>query len=90
MYVLAVILKKFTQFQYSGLFDKVTAVFAAQMKANTLREVIESVSMLDEDSSKVEEEHIHNWLMEEEREFRNTHEYHARCECGNKPLETCI
>ena len=90
VYVLAVILKKFAQFRYSGLFDKVTAVFAAQMKANTLREVIESVSMLDEDSSKVEEEHIHNWLMEEEREFRNTHEYHARCECENKPLETYI
>ena len=90
VYVLAIILKKFAQFRYSGLFDKVTAVFAAQMKANTLREVIESVFMLDEDSSKVEEEHIHNWLMEEEREFRNTHEYHARCECGNKPLETYI
>ena len=55
--------------------------YAAQIKANTLREVIESVSMLDEDSSKVEDEYIHDWVMDGKREFRNTHEYRASGEC---------
>ena len=65
------------------------AVFAAQMKANTLREVIEStVSVLDEDSSKMEEDEIHNWLMDGpgERGFRSIHAKYncASDECGGK------
>ena len=61
------------------------------MKASTLREVIKSVSMLGEDSSEVEEEEqIHNWLMDGEREFRSTHEYSASRECGDRPLEAYI
>ena len=46
--------------------------------------------MLNEDSSKVQEEQIHNWLMDGEREFRSTHEYRASGECGGKPLEAYI
>jgi hypothetical protein len=63
------------------------------MKANTLREVIKStVSVLDEDSSKMEEEQIHNWLMDGpgEREFRNTNKYCSSDDCGGKPLEAYI
>ena len=86
VYVLAIILKKIAQFRYRVLWDKITVIFAAQMKANTLKEVIESVSMLDEDPS-IEEEHIHDWIVDGGRDSRNTHEYHK---CGDKPLETYI
>ena len=66
VYVLVIFLKKLAQLRCHTLVDKITAVFAAQMKTNTLREVIASiVSVLDEDSSKMEEEEIHNWLMHE-------------------------
>ena len=90
--MLAVFLKKLAQLRYHVWLDKIAAVFAAQMKANTLREVIEStVSMLDEDSSKMEEDQIHNWLMDGEREFSSAHsEYHASDDCGGKPLDTYI
>ena len=60
------------------------------MKANTLREVIEyTVLMMDEQACEMEEEEIHNWFMNGEREFRSTHaEYnYASDECGGKPLE---
>ncbi len=91
VYVLVIFLKKVAQLRYCVLLDKIMAVFAAQMKANTLRELIEStVSVLDEDSSKMEEEEIHNWLMDGEREFRNTNKYCASDNCGGKPLEAYI
>ena len=96
VYVLVIFLKKLAQLRCHTLVDKITAVFAAQMKANTLREVIAPiVSILqDEDSSKMEEEEIHNWLMDEpgEREFRSAHtEYnHASDNSGDKPLEAYI
>ena len=95
VYVLVIFLKKLAQLRCQTLLDRITAVFTAQMKANTLREVIESiVSVLDEDSSKMEEEEIHNWLMDEpgEREFRSEHaEYNCASDnSGGKPLEAYI
>ena len=92
VYILVTFLKKIARFQCRVLLDKVTAVFAAQMKANTLREVIEStVSVFDEDSGNMEEEQIHDWIMDHgEREFRSTHKYCASGECGDEPLEAYI
>ena len=92
VYVLSIFLKKLAQLRCRIWLNKVTAIFSAQMKANTLREMIEStVSVLDEDSSKMEEDQIHNWLMDGERDVSSARsEYHASNDCGSKPLDTYI
>ena len=78
VYILMISLKKIAKLRSYVLLDKIMAVFATQIKANTLRDLI---STLDKNSSKVEEEEIHDWLMDQERDFRNTHKYHARGTC---------
>ena len=77
-YILVMFLKKIAQLRYCVLLDRITAIFA-ETRANTLRELIKSLSTLDKDPST--EEYIHDRLMDEgEQNYRNTHKYHANGE----------
>ena len=89
IYVLVIFFKKIAKLRYRALLDKIAAVFAAQMKANTLREMMEStVSILDEESLRnVEDNQGEDSFMGEEREIGSTQEYHAS---GGQPPEAYI
>ena len=90
VYVLTIFLKKIAQPRSCVLLNKITAAlkFTTRIKVNTLGDLICARST--EDSSKVEEKEIHDWLMDQERGFTNVHSYHAGGECGSESLDTCI
>ena len=75
VYILAIFLKKIAQLQSCGLLNKIVTALnsVTQIKIERLRDLISALDL----SKKVEEEEIHDWLMDQERDFMNMHVYHA-------------